>query len=370
MAYEKIVLPIIDVNEEEATITERLFNDGDKVNVGDILFVVENTKATKDVVAVKSGYVLYLSKEFDIRKNGDSIALIFDSIEELNDYKENNKLEGCQTGQEISVNATKKAIALADKLGINIVDIAVQKGEGLIKEKDVEQFASTVEVQLIKKDTRNLMLKRERVVIIGAGQGAEVVIDILLDNPDVEIVGLVDDNVKVFRNYNIPILDCGIEDFPDKYGADFYDSAIISIGSNLKSMKFRRSVFEKYKAKGVRFTNAIDKSVRIRRGVKIGEGNIIGSGCYIGTLTSIGDNNSISYGANIGHHNIIGNHNLIAPGVFTSGADVIGDSCIIPAGVSIINRVSIGDEVIVPIGYAVSQSLESGKVIKVNENKG
>lgn len=370
MSYEHINLPIIDVNEEEATITERLFKDGDSVKKGDIILVVENTKATKDVIATKNGYILYQCKEFDTRKNGDTIAVIFDSIDELNRYKEEND-RGVGTDKvagELAVSATKKAIALAEKLGINISDVVAEKGGGLIKEKDVELYAASVGNNSMMNDAPNFTLKRERVVIIGAGNGAEVVIDILLDYPDVEIVGLVDDNVKVFRNYNIPVLDCGIKDFPDKYGSDFYDSVIISIGANLKSMGLRRSIFEKYKAKGVKFTNAIAKSAEIRRGAQIGEGNIIGAGCYIGTLTKIGDNNSISYGANIGHHNIVGSHNLIAPGVFTSGADKIGDSCIIPAGVSIINRVSIGDKVIVPIGYAVSQSIEDGKIIKINEN--
>lgn len=365
MAYVNIELPIIDVNDDTAVITEVLYKDGDHVKEGDVVLIVESTKATKDIAVKQSGFILYLCKEFETRKTGETIAVVFDSIDGLNEFK-NDKKRGelsNNNDSEPAVNATKKAVALAEKLGVNIADIAAKNDLRLIREKDVELFVAASNTR--KKEGESVFtLKRERVVIIGAGNGAEVVIDILLDYPDIEIVGLVDDNVKVFKNYNIPVLDCGIEDFPDKYGSDFYDAAIISIGANLKSMRFRRSVFEKYKAKGVRFINAIAKSAEIRRGVQLGEGNIIGAGCYIGTLTRIGDNNSISYGANIGHHNIIGSHNLIAPGVFTSGADTIGNSCIIPAGVSVINMVSIGDDVIVPVGYAVSQSIEAGSVIK------
>ncbi|SFB94318.1 PglD-related sugar-binding protein [Butyrivibrio sp. YAB3001] len=363
MNYTEIKMPLIDVNDDKAKVTEILFAEGEFVRTGEVVLSAENTKATSDVVSPRDGYFLPLCKPFDERKSGDTIAIIFESEAELATYKKSGN-NASMAGNIVEVNATKKAIALATELGISIAQIADEKGGGVVKEKDVETYAANHNLVSEKKQKPVFELKRERVVIIGAGYGAEVVIDILLDYPDIEIVGLVDDNVKQLRNYKYTVLDCGIKDFPDKYGSDFYDSVIISIGANFSSMKFRRQVFEDYTKRGVSFTNAISKSAEIRRGVQIGVGNIIGSGCYIGTLTRIGDNNSISYGTNIGHHNIIGSHNLIAPGVFTSGADVIGDSCIIPAGVAVVNRAIIGDDVVVPVGYAVTNNLESGSVIK------
>lgn len=364
MAYKEIKMPLIDVNEEKATITEILFNEADEVKAGEIIICVENTKATSDVVAPFDGYFLPLCKILDEIKSGDSIAVIFESVEELNVYKNSSSIRHEKDKLLDSVNATKKAVELAEKLGIDISLVAAKKESGVVKEKDVAAFAASNKISAQNTEKDFLTLNRERVVIIGAGNGAEVVIDILLDDPKKEIVGIVDDNVRELKNYNFPILDCKIKDFPDKYGEDFYDTVIISIGANVSSMKFRRQVFEDYVKKGVRFTNAIARSAEIRRGAELGQGNIIGSGCYIGTLTRIGNNNSISYGANIGHHNIVGDHNLIAPGVFTSGSDIIGDSCIISAGVSVVNRAKIGDNVVVPVGYAIANSLETGSVIR------
>lgn len=364
MSYTEIKMPVIDVNEEEATITEILFKKGDRITAGDVIISAENTKAVSDVAAPTDGYFMPLCKDFDVKKGGDLIALIFESIEDLNAYSDMACEAQTENKSARTVDATKKAIALAERLGVDIGLVAENKRNGIIKEKDVEEFAKSGSILLKEPIKPTFILKRERVVIIGAGNGAEVVIDILLDDPDKEIVGLVDDNVKELKNYKYPVLDCTIRDFPDKYGSDFYDTAIISIGSNLSSMKFRRQVFEDYVKKGVRFTNAIAQSAEIRRGAQIGTGNIIGSGCYIGTLTKIGDNNSIGYGTHIGHHNIVGSHNLLAPGIFTSGADVIGNSCIIPAGVSMVNRAYIGDNVVVPVGYAVTNNLEPGTVIK------
>lgn len=363
MEHTKINMPLIDVNEEKAVVTEVVLQEGDMVKTGDIIISIENTKATSDITSPADGYFLPLCKSFDEKKSGDTLAIIFASKEDLYSYKKLPNRETTTGGDTIQVNATKKALALAQELGIDICLVAAGNS-GVVREKDIEEFSQKNRRTKDEHKKPSFVLKRERVVIIGAGNGAEVVIDILLDDPDKEIVGLVDDNVKKLKNYNFPLLDCTIKDFPDQYGKEFYDTVIISIGANLNSMKFRRTVFEDYEKRGVHFTNVISKSAEIRRGVQLGVGNVIGAGCYIGTLTIIGNNNSISYGTNIGHHNIIGSHNLFAPGVFTSGSDTIGDSCILPAGVTMVNRAKIGDGVIVPVGYAIANNLEDGQVIK------
>ena len=168
MAYTKIYLPIIDVNEEEAVITERLFKDGNKVESGDAVLVVENTKATKDVIADQSGYILFQCKEFDTMKNGDCVALIFDTVEELENFKSQSFSSNNENkkANNFSVNATKKAIALAEKLGVDISEIVSSNSGKLIKEKDVELFASAITSGKLKKERPLFSLKRERIVIL------------------------------------------------------------------------------------------------------------------------------------------------------------------------------------------------------------
>lgn len=61
-----IKLPMIGLSEESAIITEYYVKVGDKVAVGDNLFAIENGKATYDVPAEVSGYVLAI-----LQKEGD-----------------------------------------------------------------------------------------------------------------------------------------------------------------------------------------------------------------------------------------------------------------------------------------------------------
>jgi len=366
MGYTEIKLPKFDVNETKATITEIRVKNKDFVTESDLLIIAEDTKAINEIVSPRKGYILIQCKEFEEKNVGDIIGVVFDSIEELENYHVNETKITPESDTSIDINATKKAIILAQKLGINLNFVAKLHPGEVIKEKNVQDYFNNKEKNVISTIASKHVFKydRERVVVIGAGKGAEVLIDILLDDYEKVIVGLVDDNVKFFENYEFPILNCGVFDFPDSIDCGIYDTVILSMSANLKMMKLRNKIYKDYRSKGIEFTNAIARSAEIRRGVKLGKGNIIGAGCYIGTLTEIGNNNQISYSVNIGHHNLIGDCNLFAPGVFTSGSVNIGSRCIIPAGVSMINRVILGDEVILPVGYSVVNSIESGRVIK------
>ncbi len=363
MSYTKIVMPKFNVNESKATVVEIKVQNKCEIHENDIIFVAEDTKAINEITSQASGYILLMCKEYDEKNVGDTLGIVFESMDELEEYYENS-MKDISASHSIEINATKKAIKLAVQLGIDIEEVAKAHPGEVIKEKTIQEFIDSE--KQISSDPFNHVFKydRERVVIIGAGKGAEVLADIMFDDYDKIIVGLVDDFVKHFDTYDFPVLDCGVMDFPDKIDKDSYDTVITSMSANLKMMQFRDRIFKEYSQKGIEFTNAISKSAEIRRGVKLGKGNIIGAGCYIGTLTEIGNNNQISYSVNIGHHNLVGNCNLFAPGCFTSGSVVIGSNCIIPAGVSMINMVSIGDNVILPVGYAVVNSLPSGSVIK------
>lgn len=362
MEYSIIKLPSFDVNDREAVITEICVENKQKIVAGQKLFIVENTKAVNEIVAEEQGYILIVCKKLETKKTGDSLAYIFPTIEKLQQFKP----EHIEKQAREEVNATKKAIDLAQDLGIDIREVAGRVTENVVKVRDVQLYFDTLKRNSEKTSNHNHVFKydRERVVIIGAGNGAEVVIDLLRDDPEKDIVGLVDDHVKKMVNYDYKMYECGINEFPDQSDRDEYDTVIISIGATLKSMQLRKKIFEKYKSKGLLFTNVVSKSAEIRRGVKLGIGNLIGAQSYIGTLTEIGDNNSIGYGTYIGHHNLVGSNNLIAPGFISSGSVEIGNSCIIPAGVVTRNCVKIGDNAVLPVGYRVVNSIEKDTVVQ------
>ena len=53
------------VNDEIATIIKLFFSSGDKVNIGDLIYSFETTKAVVDVEALSDGFIQYFVLEGD-----------------------------------------------------------------------------------------------------------------------------------------------------------------------------------------------------------------------------------------------------------------------------------------------------------------
>lgn len=364
----ELYLPNFDVNEAESVITEIHVKNGDYVRCGDIIISVENTKMTKDLLAEEDGYIKLFCEEFEEKKAGDLLAILFSKKEEYEAYqKKLAEQPGCgeESPPQPQVTATKKAITLAEQLHVDIQEVAKSKGAGIIKTADIQEYVQKSNQKASPSPRQRInQYDRERVVIIGAGKGAEIVIDILMDDIDKYVVGLVDSFEKEFQSYSYPLLPCTVYDFPDKIDRHQYDTVILSIGYTLKTMAFRNELFRAYKEKEIAFTNAIAKDANIRRAVKIGTGNMIMHNCYIGTGTEIGDNNIISYGLNLGHHCTLGDGNLFGPGFTTAGCVEVGSECIIMTGVHTRSFLSIGSHVVLPVGYAVKEDIPDNTIIQ------
>lgn len=359
----EIRLPNFDVNDREAIISEIYVEDGETVEKGQILLKVENAKAVSEIHAEESGICKMYCRRLEKKQVGDLLLKICSNQLE---YEKETALSQEEKKEEPKCNATRKAMELAKLLGVELLKVAEQKNGGLVKTKDVQDYADGLKAkeQKTRVPSRINPYDRERVLIIGAGKGAEIVIDILLDDKDKYVAGLADTYVTEFPSYPFPLFTMDIREVPSRMERAFYDTVILSVGSTLETMKVRKELYEAYTACGLSFTNAIADSADIRRGVRIGTGNVIMHNSYIGTGTVIGNNNMISYGLNLGHHCVVGNHNLIAPSFTTAGNVAVGDECILTTGVMTRSFVTIGSRVVLPLGYTVQADIPDDTIIR------
>lgn len=357
---KEIKMPKFDVNDNNVTIIEIFVENGSFVNKGDKILKAESTKMVREITSDEEGYIKLAAECFDVKNNGDVIAVLYDTKEECDNAASQKKADNAVTSE---VNATAKAIALAKQHNVDIAEIFKLKNGGIIKTSDVEEYvknhksAKPVINSISAVPTAINIYDRERVIIIGAGRLSEQVIDIMLDDRDKNIVGLVDSYKTEYPSYSFPLFTCNVYDFPEKIDKGLYDTVIIAFGGDKKAMNFRKELYELYKSKGVRFTNAIGDNTNIRRAVSIGENNIIMHNCFIGTGSQIGNSNIISYGSCIGHHCVIGSHNLFAPSFITPGSVKVGDDNIIMTNVKTINYITIGNNVVLPVGYNVMNDI-------------
>lgn len=130
MVYE-IVVPQLGVNDEFVTVAEWHSNDGDKVQRGSFLCIVETGKATTDLIAENEGFLRIVKKVGEEAKIKEAIGYIVDSLDEEIPVSK-SVLAG-----ESRAKITNKARELAQSLGINIAMIGKA---GIIREKDVKEF--------------------------------------------------------------------------------------------------------------------------------------------------------------------------------------------------------------------------------------
>jgi acetyltransferase-like isoleucine patch superfamily enzyme len=378
MLLQNLIISQDSVNDEKVLIVTIFFKDGDEVNKGDLIIEYETSKAIMSIEAEQNGFVFYNCSEGDYVFIGSSVGEI-NSIKFKSDIAENVIVP--DTLINIKANENKLQTLFSNKARKLILQYEISEevfyADDLVNEEDVLLHINKMKNKESKFDnithnkSKNQIIKpnniKERIIIIGPSNvGMEVIWDILEGQDNIEIVGYVaDDSHKA--KINLPFLDCNLENFHEKIQYSDYDGVVIAMAGSLKSMQFRKKIYEQYQEKGIKFSNLISKKATICQNVTIGVGNIIGSGVFIGAGSQIADNNFISYMTTIGHHNKIGTNNLFAPGVMMSGLVEVGDDCILTTGVNFIDRVKIGNRVILPLGFNVIKNISDDTIIKIKD---
>ena len=291
------------------------------------------------------------------------VALIDKNKQELDSYK----IEIKPNKEKCKSKITKKAIQLAQQVGIDITAIDI---DGIITEKHILKM---INQESPAGKSKEIIMHPgvspagiNRVLVLGGGYGAMQVIDILLHNPFVKVVGILDDNADLIGTeiFSVKILG-KTENIGQLLKENFFDQAIVSISTDIN---IRKTLYDECKKLNIPMANAICPTVRINREVFIGEGNVICSMVHIGTCTYIGNNNFISSLNSIEHHNVWGSHIATGPNCATSSRVKVGDSVKFGTGICIQPGVSIGDNCLIASGSIITRSIPKRHALKTKIN--
>ncbi|MGL5624907.1 acetyltransferase [Cetobacterium sp.] len=160
----------------------------------------------------------------------------------------------------------------------------------------------------------------EKVIIIGAGGHGRVVIDTVFSNPNLEVIGFLDDSdIESFLGISKlgKILD--IEKFKE---FKFH----IAIGNN----SLRKELGEKVGVKNL--VTIIHPTAYICRDVKIGKGCFIGTNVVINSKSKLGNNIIVNTGSIIEHDCILENYSHLSYGVLLGSGVTIKEKAYIEMG--------------------------------------
>ncbi|MGL5963025.1 MAG: acetyltransferase [Fusobacteriaceae bacterium] len=196
----------------------------------------------------------------------------------------------------------------------------------------------------------------KKVVIIGAGGHAKVVIDIILQRKkalyeEIEIVGILDDSFS--EGEDKKLFGISIIGKLDKISElEKSINYVIAIGNN----EIREKISKKFKE--LNYITLIHPRAIIAEEVTIGEGTVVMAGAVINSYTKIGKHNIINTSSIIEHDNNLDDYIHISPNSTLCGGVKVGKSSWIGAGATIIQGVEISNNVLVGAGAVVLRNIE------------
>lgn len=212
---------------------------------------------------------------------------------------------------------------------------------------------------------------KQKVVVIGAGGHAKVIIDILRMNSSYELIGCTDRQIGSFV-LSLPVL--GDDSILPTLFEQGIHHAFVAIGDN----RLRKKLSQKAQMIGFQFVNAISPFTCISDSVKIGTGVAIMPGAVINVETRIGNHSIVNTGASVDHDCQIGDYSHIAPGCNLAGNVNVGNGTFVGIGSKVIDGTSIGEWSMIGGGAAVIDDIPDyctavgvpAKIIKSRKEEG
>jgi UDP-perosamine 4-acetyltransferase len=198
---------------------------------------------------------------------------------------------------------------------------------------------------------------KQRVVVVGAGDHAKVVLEALWAMDAFEVVGLTDPRTADQEVLGVPVLG-GDEILPGLL-AQGVTAAVVAIGSN----RLRQQIGQNLLAMGFTLPVVVHPSAFISPSATIGQGAVVMVRAVVGTLARIGELAIINTAAVVEHDNLIGQSAHVAPGVTMAGRVRVGDRVLVGVGSAVRPDISIGNDSIVGAGSAVVADVPEGVTV-------
>ena len=196
-----------------------------------------------------------------------------------------------------------------------------------------------------------------RIVVIGAGGHASVVIEALRAAARFTIWGIADPNPLRPEVLGIPVL--GGDDCLPELRRDGVEAAVVAIGDN----QLRQAIAGRLLTQGFIFPPVVHPTAFISPTAAIEAGVVVLARAVIGTRARIGSLAIINTGAIVEHDNEIGAASHVAPGVALAGNVHVGERALIGVGSAVRPGIRIGADAIVGAGSAVVGDVPASMVV-------
>ncbi len=204
---------------------------------------------------------------------------------------------------------------------------------------------------------------KEKIIILGGGGHAKVLIEIIRLEGRYEIAGILDARFeKGLEISGVPVI--GKDDLlPGIFSRDRISNACIGVGSTRENSR-RKALYEKVKQIGFSVPFLVHPKAVVSESSKISEGAQLMANAVVQPCSFIGENTIINTGAIVEHDCNIGRHVHMCPAAVLSGECIVGEETFIGAGATVVNGIIIGKNVTIGAGSVVVNDIADGAVVK------
>jgi len=207
------------------------------------------------------------------------------------------------------------------------------------------------------------MEKIRKLVIVGAGEFAEIAYEYFTFDSNYEVVGfsVEKEYLKSETLNGLPIKP--FEHIVKFFPVSEYDIFVAIPASDLNQTRSR--LFKKCKSMGYKLATYISSSAFVWRNVVVGENCFIFENNTVQPFVEIGNNVVLWSGNHVGHRTIINDNVFVSSHVVISGYCVIGESCFLGVNSTFNDGTSIAAFSILASGSLVNKNLDDENTIYI-----
>ncbi len=192
------------------------------------------------------------------------------------------------------------------------------------------------------------------VVVVGAGGHARVCVDLLLEDPEIRVVGCVGSSDG--RPSRVPLLG-GDEILPEQAAAGIRH-AFVAVGAN----DVRRRLVGRLRADGWELVTAVSRSATVSPTVRLGANVAVMAGAVVNAFAELGDGVIVNTGATVDHDCRLDEWVHVAPGTHLAGTVHLEEGAFMGVGSSAIPGSRVGAWSTVGAGGVVVRDIPPGIV--------
>ena len=358
MTPEKLIpirIPLLNPNESEALLASVEIEEGQPVEAGQVLALIETTKSTGEVLVEAGGYLVGLRYEPGTSlQAGEVLAYIGATPDAKDPSLPPWALEAPEptvTDNE-GLRITAPARALALEKGLNLDDLP--HGPLITRQMVVDLAAKAEPLPEIPEG-------ENRLLIYGAGGHGRSLAALIQKMGGYKLMGFIDDGRSIGEEVlGLPVLG-GREKLAElaKEGIRLAVNGVGGIG-NLKS---RLDVYDLLAQSGFHCPTVLHPTAFIEDSAVLGEGCQVMPLSYIGTQVEACFGCIINTGAIVSHDCQLADYVNLSPGATLAGGVIIGEGSLVGMRATVNLNVRIGRRALIGNGATVKADVPDGGVV-------